>query len=54
MVCDKIRMAALVQPFAMNIKLWLMRWDGGDCGGLTLLSPGCLYWLIKNKKQTDN
>ena len=35
----------------MNIKLRQMRWDGGDSGGLTLLSPGCLYWLIREKKK---
>ena len=47
-------MVALLLPFAMNIRLRQMRCNGGNCGGLTLLSPSYLYWLIMNKKQSDN
>ena len=38
------------EPSTMNIRLRQMRCNGGNCGGLTLLSPGYLCWLFMNKK----
>ena len=46
--------ATLLQPPAMNLELRKMRWNGGECCGLALLSHGCLYRLVGNQKQTDN
>ena len=42
--------ASLAQPPAMNLELRQMRWIGGECCCLTLLSLVYLYRLVGNTK----
>ena len=44
------QVASLAQPPAMYLELRQMRWIGGECCSLTLLSLVYLYRLVGNKK----